>query len=87
MTTWQLIRAMAHKGFTLEAGPHTGYRGYYAQFRPMTDWSICDECGQNILPDDWKLVGHGLTLHRAVIMAAKIALGKPVIIPPTEEFR
>lgn len=87
MTTWQLIRAMVQRGYTLVAGPHTGYRGYYAQFYQTTDWNGCDECGQNILPDAWTLAGHGLTLHRAVIMAAKIALNKPVTIPSTEEFR
>lgn len=87
MTTWQLIRAMAQRGFTLEAGPHTGYRGYYAQFRPCVNYDVCDECGQNIYPDSWDIAGHGLTLHRAVVMAAKIALRKPVTIPPHEEFR
>jgi len=82
VTIWQLIRAMMQRGYTLEAGPHNGYRGYYAQFRPATEWDTCDECGQNKLPDDWKLAGHGLTPYRAIVMAAKIALGKPVTIPP-----
>lgn len=87
MTIWQLIRALAQRGYTLEMGPHHGYRGYYAQFRPQVEYETCDECGQNLLADSWNIAGHGITPHRAVIMAAKIALGKPVIIPPHEEFR
>lgn len=78
---------MAQRGYTLETGPHTGCRGYFAVFRPETAWKECDKCGQNIYPDSWDTAGHGLTLHQAIVMAAKIALGRPVVIPSCEMFR
>jgi len=78
MTTWQLIRTLIHKGFSLEVGQHYDYRGYYAVF---------SEKEGRLPPDEWACAGHGLTPHRAVVMAAKLALGKPVTIPPPEEFR
>lgn len=91
MTTWQLIRTMLQKGYTLETGRHyKGYRGYWARFTPtelVEDAPECDECGQPVIFERWDGAGHGMTAHRAVLMAAKIALGKSVAVPPMSEFQ
>ena len=90
MTTWQLIRTMVQKGYQFEAGPHfENMRCYWSRFIPIELVATapeCDECGERCVPDAWEQAGHAMTLHRAVVMAAKIALGKPVVIPPTSEF-
>ena len=85
MTTWELIRTMAQKGYTFELGPHAeGYRGYWASFFIRDpDASECEER----VTVCWTECGHAMTAHRAVIMAAKIALKKPVIVPPLDEFK
>jgi hypothetical protein len=93
MTTWGLIREIVQKGFTFEAGQHCdGNRGYWAGFfvydpkEPECD--VCDKCGEETPTIHyWKDAGHAMTLHRAVIMAAKIALGKPVVVPGSGEFK
>ncbi len=78
MTTWELIRKMVQKGCTFEIGPHGDRcRGYWASF--FVEETLPIRC--------WKNVGHAMTPHRAVIMAAKIALGKPVVIPGSDEFK
>jgi len=91
MTTWQLIRTMLKKGFMLEAGRHfKGYRGYWARFvltELIEEAPECDECGQAVIFDRWDGAGHALTAHRAVVMAAKIALGKSVSVPSCESFK
>jgi hypothetical protein len=78
MTTYQLIQMMANRHFFFECGPHEGCSGFYAIFykkppiRPAVFmWSSC---------------GHGLTLHRAIIMAVKIATGRTIHVPPIETF-
>ena len=101
MTTWGLIREMVKRGYEFGCGPHLDFRGYWAAFIPHdfdpndfgpdpednmpTGYFYCDECES--VEHDWKVAGHAMTLHRAVIMAAKIALGwldKPM--PTPEEF-
>lgn len=89
MTTWELIRTMVQKGYTFEMGPHCeGSRGYWAGFF-LEDPNApeCDECEQPLLTRYWADTGHAMTAHRAVVMAAKIALKKPVVVPPSEEFK
>jgi hypothetical protein len=75
MTTYQLIQMMANRHFFFECGPHEGCSGFFASFykKPASrpGWSLC---------------GHGLTLHRAIIMAVKIATGRTVHVPPIETF-
>jgi len=80
MTTYQLVQMMANRGFFFECGPHEGCSGFFATFykkplgyvRPVVlDWTVC---------------GHGLTLHRAIIMAVKISTGRTVHVPPLETF-
>lgn len=91
LTTWQLIRMMLQKGYTLETGPHfKRYRGYWARFVPtklVGEAPKCDECGQTVIFDHWDKAGHALTAHRAIVMAAKIALGKSVSVPMCESFK
>lgn len=88
MTTWELIRAIVQRGFRFEIGRHDApLRGYYALFFKGDEeyaWR-CEECNQPKI--GWMESGHALTPHRAVIMAAKIALKKPVRIPQSEEFK
>ena len=87
MTTWELIRTMVQKGYEFQMGPHTeGLRGYWAGFFiPDSETLKCDECEQLLYC--WKDTGHAMTAHRAVVMAAKIALKKPVVVPESEEFK
>lgn len=90
MTTWQLIRAMLQRGYQLEAGPHlTGLQGYWARFilmQTVSDSQECDECAQPVLCQGWDSAGHAMTAHHAVVMAAKLALGKRVTVPLLSEF-
>lgn len=76
MTTYQLIQMMANRHFLFECGPHESRSGFFAIFYkkprpPIFEWGAC---------------GHGLTLHRAIIMAVKIATGRTVHVPPVETF-
>lgn len=91
MTTWGLIRTMVKRGFWFEVGPHhTSMSGYWARFTPvetMEDAPECDECGQSVIFDRWDGTGHADTPHKAVVMAAKIALGREVTVPPPEDFK
>jgi hypothetical protein len=90
MTLGQLIQSLAQRGFTLTTGPHGGFRGYYAQFYKKEDCAVCPECYCQQPPDDWFAAGHGMTLPRAIIMAAKLVLenekGK-VVVPQPVEFK
>lgn len=84
MTTWQLIRSMVQQGYEFQCGPHDKeYRGYWACFI-HTDSDKCDECEEPMV--SWETCGHAMTAHRAVVMAAKIALGKQVTVPGSERF-
>lgn len=90
MTTWQLIRAMLQKGYQLEAGPHlTGLQGYWARFIPVQTVDS-PKYGERALPvfcqEGWHSAGHAMSAHCAVVMAAKLALGKQVTIPLLSEF-
>jgi hypothetical protein len=77
MTTYQLIQMMANRGFYFECGPHSDCAGFYAIFAKAP----------NFENQPWDKGGHGLTLHRAIIMAVKIATGRTVHVPPIETFR
>ncbi len=88
MTTWELIREMVKRGYTLEIGPHEArLTGYFAQFVKDSELETCDECELPKRPAFWAEVAHAATPHKAIIMAAKIALGRPVTIPPDSEFQ
>ena len=87
MTTWHLIRAMVQKGYTFEMGRHCDdIRGYWASFYvDPKNIEECDECGQ--FPDrSWNQSGHAMTPHRAVVMAAKVALNKITEVPSMDIF-
>ena len=80
MTTYQLVQMMVNRRFFFECGPHAGCSGFYAIFYkkpfeykrpPVFEWALC---------------GHGLTLHRAIVMAVKIATGRTIHVPPIETF-
>jgi len=90
MTTWELIRTMAQKGYEFQMGHHTEkLRGYWACFIKIDDPDTrerCDECEEPV-PAYWAECGHAMTAYRAVIMAAKIVLKKPVTVPPDNEFK
>jgi hypothetical protein len=78
---------MVQHGFRFEIGRHNQpLRGYYAVFHKEGEstWT-CSECNQSEL--GWMETGHALTPHRAVVMAAKIALKRPVQVPGLEEFK
>jgi len=47
---------------------------------------VCDACSQAIIEDTWETAGHALTIPEAIIMAAKLASNKAVIIPNAEDF-
>lgn len=91
VTTWGLIRAMVKRGYWFEVGPHHGsMSGFWARFTLMeviNEAPECDECGQAVLFDCWNGAGHADTPHQAVVMAAKIALGKEVTVPSSEHFK
>jgi hypothetical protein len=88
MTTWELIRAMVQRGFTLEIGPHHGtMTGYFAMFVKDDELETCDTCELPRRPAFWDSAGHAATPHRAIVMAAKLALGRPVTIPHESEFK
>lgn len=90
MTTWQLIRAMLQRGYQLETGPHyPGLQGYWARFIPtqtIRNSPKCDEYAQPVFCQGWHSAGHAMSAHHAVVMAAKLALGKRVTIPSLSEF-
>lgn len=90
MTVWQLIRSLAQRGYALQTGQHWfPLRGYYACFYKPDAIHRCEECGSP-LTDDWNECGHGQTLSRAIIMAAKLVLSgerSKVTIPPVAEFK
>ncbi len=99
MTTWELIREMVQKGYELRVGPHTGWpkslRGYFAIFfkdnESKPKYEECDECDGRDKCDEcpgpsWNDCGHAMTPHRAIVMAARRALGVEVAVPTTEEF-
>jgi hypothetical protein len=81
---------MTNRGFILEVGRHyKGYTGFWARFIPtelVCDAPECDKCGRTIISDQWNEAGHGATQRRAIIMAAKIALGREVMVPPQAAF-
>ena len=88
MTTWQLIRSMIQKGYEFQVGPHAnGLRGYWAYFIEIEsdERAVCDECSEKSTVC-WAESGHAMTAHRAVVMAAKVALGKQVVVPGTGAF-
>jgi len=89
MMTWGLIRTMVQKGYTFEMGPHAkGMRGYWACFyKHDPDAPECDECGETHTVYYWKGIGHAMTPYPAVVMAAKIALGRPVVVPESDGFK
>jgi hypothetical protein len=74
MTTYQLVQMMVNRRFFFECGCHEDRSGFYAIFY------------EKPLNLDWDLCGHGLTLHRAIIMAVKIATGRKIHVPPKETF-
>lgn len=90
MTIWGLICAMTNRGFILEVGRHyKSYTGVWARFIPtelIENAPECDGCGQAVTFDRWDEAGHGATQRRAIIMAAKIALGREVTVPPQAAF-
>lgn len=75
MTTYQLIQMMANRHFYFECGSHDGCSGFFAVFYKKP-----------ALRPPWPLCGHGLTLHRAIIMAVKIATGRTVHVPSFATF-
>lgn len=79
MTTYQLIQMMANRHFYFECGPHDVCSGFFAVFYKKPS-------GYVRTTPDWTQCGHGLTLHRAIIMAVKIATGRAVHVPPFETF-
>ena len=88
MTTWELIRSMVQRGYEFQSGQHVkGLRGYWACFIHVDSDTReeCDKCYKKS-PIPWAVCGHAMTAHRAVVMAAKIALEKQVAIPGTERF-
>lgn len=88
MTTWELIRGMIQRGYEFQCGLHDiKHRGYWACFIPVNPnmRDECDECGEKPTPL-WKVCGHAMTAHRAVVMAAKIALEKQTTVPGIERF-
>jgi len=80
MTTYQLVQMMANRHFFFECGPHAGCSGFYSIFYKKPAGYVRPE----VL--EWSLCGHGLTLHRAIIMAVKIVTGRTVHVPPIETF-
>jgi len=87
MTTWGLIRSMMQRGHEFQCGTHIkGHRGYWAYFIHVDpdEREKCSRCEESIIT--WEVCGHAMTAHRAVVMAAKIALGKQVAIPEPERF-
>jgi len=80
MTTYQLIQMMANRHFHFECGPHIDCSGFYAIFHKKPAGYVRPEVFE------WSLCGHGLTLHRAIIMAVKIATGRTIHVPPSEAF-
>lgn len=90
MTTWELIRTMAQKGYEFQMGRHReGLRGYWACFIKIDDpdtHETCDECGEPRTAY-WAECGHAMTAYRAVVMAAKIVLKKSATVPPDDEFK
>lgn len=85
MTTWQLIRTMAQRKFEFQCGLHTSERGYWASFTKEDPSTIaCDECGSTLM--EWENSGHAMTLHRAVVMAAKLARGESIAVPSPGAF-
>lgn len=87
MTTWELIHRMVYKGYEFQISRHVGgLRGYFAVFFKTGEFATeCDECGERPGPS-WHKCGHALTPHRAVVMAARIALDQTIIVPTTKDF-
>jgi len=88
MTTWELIRSIVKRGYEFQCGQHgKKYRGYWACFIPVRP-DVREKCDMCEGPEStlWRDCGHAMTAHRAVVMAAKIALGKQVTVPETERF-
>lgn len=64
------------KGYEFQVGPHTNsLRGYWACFIKSDERVV-----------GWAECGHAMTAHRAVVMAAKVVLGKQVTVPGSETF-
>ena len=79
---------MSKDGFDLRCGKHCNkLSGYYAVFydrRDMKDKNVYEPLGG--LSDCWSSSGHAEDLEDAVIMAADLALGRDVEVPPTAQF-
>jgi hypothetical protein len=75
----RLIETFTAHGFRFECGPHGGKMvGHYAVFyRPSED---------HLPTRDWDACGHGAELWKAVVMAARLAVGRPVTVPPMTVF-
>jgi len=86
MTAYTLIKMLVLRDFCFECGRHIdGLSGFYACFYKASEAERCDSCdGFKLL---WDACGHGSTPYRAILMAAKIALKRPVTIPPREHFQ
>ncbi len=71
--------ALLKEGFEFDCGHHYGLSGYFAHFsKPDPD--------TNATFHDWNHSGHASTLRGAVSMAARVARGEKVRIPPPEKF-
>jgi len=86
MTTWELIRSMVQRGYEFQLGPHDKcLRGYWACFIPVKPHIRKSDGREEERFNVWSDCGHAMTPHRAVVMAAKVALGEQVA-PPNTRF-
>jgi hypothetical protein len=85
VTTYDVIKRMALRGFRFECGQHGDkLSGFYACFYKDSEATRCEACDNAEL--SWDDCGHATTLYRATLMAAKIALKQPVSIPLPRHF-